>query len=67
MKKRIFAFALAMVMTLGLAACGEKTDTPADSNTETPAETPNAPSTAPETNVSSGEKLTIGICELHIQ
>lgn len=61
MKKRIFAFALAMVMTLGLAACGEKTDAPADSNTETPAETPNAPSTAPETNVSSGEKLTIGI------
>lgn len=36
--KKVLALALAAAMTLSLAACGGKTETPADTNTETPAE-----------------------------
>ena len=36
--KKVLALALAAAMTLSLAACGGKTETPADTNTETPVE-----------------------------
>ena len=39
MKKKFVSFAMAMVMVLGLAACGEKkAETPAQTPAETPAE-----------------------------
>ena len=37
-KRRLFALLLTLVMTLSLAACGAKEETPAQSAEETPAE-----------------------------
>ena len=45
MKKKLFAFAMAAVMMMGLAGCGSKTETPS-ATTTTPAASTTAPSAA---------------------
>jgi len=70
MKKKALALTMAAAMTLGLAACGSE---PAGPGNDTPASTPaaSAPAeskpaaSAPAASVvSSGDKYTVGICQL---